>query len=390
MTSSNVSSQDVSSMEADDVDLGTKRPRSTDDAQEEFIFPSRKLRARPTELKTPPTPVSNKFQNLNPDQPARDRPPRPIIISPPKSQVDLRKLLKDNGFTKFSMNSSPKETRLFMATEHDALNVRNLLRMDDDTHFHTFAPRGTRRTKRYVLHGFDFDHPISEVTEELQVTLPGFIRASKLNRSDEHTGRKTPTAAILIVTSPDVTLEHVTNLGYLNEVRFSANVFRPAPGPPQCYNCAGFGHTSRYCDHVCACSWCGGTHHLHECPLVAKPTKPKCVNCQGEHAATFKNCPKRLELLQRSLAARQRAAAPAPTAPPPTRGPSIPINPNLPFSQLFSGIPPIDPKTTSQLTPSANDDSGMPPWALRLFDMLTALMNMFMTMRNINTAPNSD
>lgn len=59
---------------------------------------------------------------------------------------------------------------------------------------------------------------------------------------------------------------------------------------PQCKRCQAFGHTQRYCQRDFACVKCAGKHYTNTCPLN-RDQKPTCVNCKGEHPASYRGCP---------------------------------------------------------------------------------------------------
>ena len=59
------------------------------------------------------------------------------------------------------------------------------------------------------------------------------------------------------------------------------------PNPLRCYKCQKFGHGSRSCRGKLICQTCGEEdHESTDCK-----TEPKCVNCQGSHPASSKQCP---------------------------------------------------------------------------------------------------
>ena len=69
----------------------------------------------------------------------------------------------------------------------------------------------------------------------------------------------------------------------------------PPPPPPvtQCYKCQGFNHVAKDCKNVQKCVRCAGGHKCTECPDKDKESlKLKCSNCDGDHIASFRKCPK--------------------------------------------------------------------------------------------------
>ena len=69
-----------------------------------------------------------------------------------------------------------------------------------------------------------------------------------------------------------------------------------AIGPPivtQCYKCQGFNHVAKDCKSEQKCVRCAGAHKSTECPDKNKKSlKLKCSNCNGDHVASSKSCPK--------------------------------------------------------------------------------------------------
>ena len=60
------------------------------------------------------------------------------------------------------------------------------------------------------------------------------------------------------------------------------------PNPQRCFQCQKFGHTKNSCKNKAVYAGCGEEgRNLDDCE-----NKPKCVNCQGDHVAISRDCPK--------------------------------------------------------------------------------------------------
>ena len=57
------------------------------------------------------------------------------------------------------------------------------------------------------------------------------------------------------------------------------------PNPQRCFNCQKYGHNKRFCKNESKCGQTG--HDDHECENEAK-----CANCNGDHPAYVRSCPK--------------------------------------------------------------------------------------------------
>ena len=80
---------------------------------------------------------------------------------------------------------------------------------------------------------------------------------------------------------------------YFGRIRIRCESYRTAPQVTQCYKCQGFNHIAKDCKNAQKCLQCAGAHKSIECPDKNKDSlKLKCSNCNGEHVASSKECPK--------------------------------------------------------------------------------------------------
>ena len=59
------------------------------------------------------------------------------------------------------------------------------------------------------------------------------------------------------------------------------------PTPLRCFKCQHFGHHSKFCRSTEVCRLCGKAKHEGDCPQAAH-----CVNCEGNHPSSSKECPR--------------------------------------------------------------------------------------------------
>ena len=65
----------------------------------------------------------------------------------------------------------------------------------------------------------------------------------------------------------------------------------------QCTICLWFGHGTRNCKMIPRCDKCAGAHRSSTC-LQPDDSEPKCANCDQNHRATSRSCPKRAEFIR--------------------------------------------------------------------------------------------
>ncbi|KAJ4425639.1 hypothetical protein ANN_27835 [Periplaneta americana] len=91
---------------------------------------------------------------------------------------------------------------------------------------------------------------------------------------------------------------HNDNIYDLNRLYYA--VIKVDPPKPkrhiiQCMKCQEYGHSKNYCNKRARCVKCDGIHPTSNCN---KPhnVPPACVNCKGQHTASYRGCPEHLKL----------------------------------------------------------------------------------------------
>ena len=81
---------------------------------------------------------------------------------------------------------------------------------------------------------------------------------------------------------------------YFRRTRIRCERYRSTPPPvTQCYKCQGFNYIAKDCKKEQKCVRCAGAHKSTECPDKDKASlKIKCSNCNGDHVASYRECPK--------------------------------------------------------------------------------------------------
>ena len=118
--------------------------------------------------------------------------------------------------------------------------------------------------------------------DELQKELEhaGVIKAKVITSRRNDTLSKTAT---IILTFKGTDLPKYIYAAYL---KFKVRAY--VPPPKRCFKCQKYGHLGKVCKHKALCAKCGVDFHGDtEC---SNPTK--CVNCNGNHAAYDRSCPR--------------------------------------------------------------------------------------------------
>ncbi|GFU79598.1 RNA-directed DNA polymerase from mobile element jockey [Trichonephila clavipes] len=107
--------------------------------------------------------------------------------------------------------------------------------------------------------------------------------------TSKKTGKEMPLFLITLdKTEQNRAAYHVTDIGYM---KVKVEALRPKYGPPQCFRCQGFFHSSRFCTRAPRRVKCAGAHLAKECTKPIEQ-KSKCCLCEGENPASFLGCPR--------------------------------------------------------------------------------------------------
>jgi hypothetical protein len=147
-----------------------------------------------------------------------------------------------------------------------------------------------------------------------------------MSKSDSD-GNKHPINPVVVTTLPTTTLAHFKHITDICYYRVRIVKYTPTHTVSQCTNCQEFGHTRNYCKRRPICVRCSGNHDISECNR--QTTTIKCSGCGGDHVASYRQCPARMQL----LAKRETKV---------TRRDSVQTkDKNSPSSPLLADFPPL-------------------------------------------------
>ena len=117
------------------------------------------------------------------------------------------------------------------------------------------------------------------------------VKINKVQRL-KYNGQPTRKVVIQFENEQDMKIALYSGI-YFGRIRIRCESYRTAPKVTQCYICQGFNHIAKDCKNAQKCLRCAGAHKSIECPDKNKDSlKLKCSNCNGEHVASSKECPK--------------------------------------------------------------------------------------------------
>ena len=202
--------------------------------------------------------------------------------------VTFQKLCKSEVRFKFPNDTS---VNIYATTREDYEKVIHFLQHKEHKFF-TYTPEWSK-IKQVVLKGLP---KIDEATIEEELKEKGFNCKVTVIKKKEAT---MPDFSVRLVTvSKQFDLKKLFKIKHLCSTIIKWEPYVNKKGVTQCHRCQKFGHGTRNCNLTPRCIKCG-QQHLTEACSKEKDDPPKCANCEGVHPASYNQCPKVIEHLNK-------------------------------------------------------------------------------------------
>lgn len=87
---------------------------------------------------------------------------------------------------------------------------------------------------------------------------------------------------------------------FIHGEHFNVEAFKQSLRAHQCYKCKNFGHPAKWCTRKVRCEYCSHEGHTgRECIIQGEVHQYHCSNCDGQHSATYHQCPTYIKHLRR-------------------------------------------------------------------------------------------
>lgn len=137
-----------------------------------------------------------------------------------------------------------------------------------------------------------------EILNELSATVP-VIKVTRLL-----TKNKQPLPVCAVDLTDNDNGKKIFSLKSIYYSIVTVELRRKSTDTPQCHRCQRYGHTKNYCSLDPRCVKCAGNHPHQECNKQPEEA-PKCANCGGPHAASYRGCSHHTELIKKRMKNRQ-------------------------------------------------------------------------------------
>ena len=130
----------------------------------------------------------------------------------------------------------------------------------------------------------------SEILNDIQQTFPSCTLVERFKKGGN------PLQVVLVSFSSIDDVQNIISDGvFINNLFLQPEKFIPKIKPTRCFKCNKFGHVANLCKNNTHCCKCGSDQHSQK---DCSSQSMKCVNCDGNHAASDTKCPIYIELFK--------------------------------------------------------------------------------------------
>lgn len=216
-------------------------------------------------------------------QPAKQKIP-PIHIRTKEGWTKIQQQLKASSVT---ITSAKNLQNSIEVKTDSATSFRAAITLLDETQvpYHTYALPEDKLVKA-VIKGIPEGVSEEEVRQALlEINLPvtQVKRMKSLRTKSE--------LPMMLVQLQKPTGTKIFDLKRLLHLVVAVEPQRRRKEVGQCFRCQSFGHSARCCRAGPKCVKCGAAHFSYAC-LKLRTEKATCANCQGDHPANYRGCPR--------------------------------------------------------------------------------------------------
>lgn len=247
----------------------------------------------------------------NEKQAAKPVPPPLVVPHNDDSSITKLDLIKKELVNKLNRGDylirNNKFTTQIKATNEAARETIKVLLSKNKLGFYSYSKDGPK-LKKFVLYGLNTETTTDIMSDLQEYGLhPIEIKAMHIRNPRYHDHNN---YLVYFDKEDNISLDMVRQAKYICNTKVSWNHYRSPPEKCiQCQKCFRYNHVADNCNMPLACYLCAENHTAEKCPLAKQKKEMqadkipeehlKCVNCRGRHTAVFKNCPARVEFINR-------------------------------------------------------------------------------------------
>jgi len=233
-------------------------------------------------------PASNNKKHSQPSASQGQLPshkPPPIVVDHCENLNGLiRSTDKIVDPSKYSLKCHPNNSVSILAADPDAYRAITKSLTLKKVSFHSWQLK-EERSYRVVIRGVHHSIPDENIKESL--TLTGH-KVRFVNRPRSRFDKTKFVNLVFVELETAANNKDIHEIKTLCRQRVQVELPYKKDEVVQCHRCQAFGHTKNHSQKLSNCVRCGLQHGLEACVKDVHPVK--CVNCGGNHTASYKGC----------------------------------------------------------------------------------------------------
>ena len=227
----------------------------------------------------------------------------PEVREDPKKLYNILKELKPDANIKSISVCKSGDLKLVAQTPHDENILRQDWPQDKYGKLKARLPKENTANHEVIITNIPVCVTSLEIKERAKELLLDPKDVYRFNKK----GTQEPSKNVKVTLGSKAEKDHLLSHGFgIYSQHFKVVENRANPSVSQCFKCQRFGHNFYECKATAStCLRCGEQHRLSECK--ADKGKPKCSNCSGNHAASYKGCPIYKEEQKKAKEAEEKA-----------------------------------------------------------------------------------
>lgn len=228
--------------------------------------------------------------------PLKEKPPPPISIVGVTNYPEIQSLMKSVTDKEYKVTALNNDVWKINTLDSDSYRTLSMKLNAEKYQWFTYEDKQARPIK-VMARGLHHTCSSKEIMEDLQnkgLKILDAVNMVKKERTENQEGnqtyRKRGLPLFMLVFDNKENVQNIYGIKGILHMKVKIEPMRRTTTRiPQCKKCQGFNHTQRYCSRDPRCVKCSGKHITQAC-TIGRDVPAKCINCKGQHPASYRGC----------------------------------------------------------------------------------------------------
>lgn len=229
-------------------------------------------------------------QTTPPTKVRKEKKPPPFLIVPDPSWDSTLAYIRQSYAPSAFCRMAGTKIKLMVATAQEYRAVQGFL-TNANTRFCTYQ-LDEERPFKLVIRGLPACTNPDSIVEFFKAAYNIEVTVTPMYKGPKSKRVAMPLFYLQVPKRPSIELDELYRVADINGMQVSLERYKGLRGPAQCHRCQGFFHSAQACRMPPKCVRCAKGHLSKDCPVKDLIQPCVCANCNGDHPASFRSCPK--------------------------------------------------------------------------------------------------